>query len=336
MKPNTLVVIGASAGGVEALRSLVAGLPEQLEAAICVVLHTPADSASGLPSILARAGRLPAEHARDGQPLRAGCILVAPPDRHLSVLDGKVRVARGPKENGHRPAIDPLFRSAARAAGEGVIGVVLSGVLDDGAAGLQAISNGGGLVIVQDPADALFDAMPMSAIERVGRPDHVVPAQELGSLIGLLVGRQAITGGAPMRTTQPANAVEEPAKGDYADMYRDPPGAPSHYSCPDCGGVLWHGHDPMDADLRCRVGHAYSFVALERGQRDGVEAALWTALRALEENALTSGRLAGDSRTAGRPHAAERFAARQQQAERQAAVIRRALDEDENLVPAGE
>lgn len=319
--------MGASAGGVEALRSVVAGFAEDLQATVLVVLHIPPSSASNLPDILSRAGPLPVEHARDGQPLTPGCIFVAPPDSHLTVVDGRMNVVLGPRENGHRPAIDPLFRSAARHAGPGVIGVVLSGSLDDGSTGMRAIKEAGGTAIIQHPDDALFPGMPSNAAEMVAI-DHARPASELGPLISELVA--AAPGGDAVRSDQEERRnAEEPAEGDYIDLYRDPPGRPSHYSCPECGGVLWRADDPLDADLRCRVGHAYSFQALEREQRTHVEAALWTALRALEESALTAGRLAADSRTADRPQAAERFNARQERAERQAAVIRQALTADE-------
>lgn len=169
----------------------------------------PADSSSNLPTILGRAGPLTAEHATDGQIVRSGCIFVAPPDRHLTVADGRLHVVRGPRENGHRPAIDPLFRSAAREGGARVIGVVLSGSLDDGATGLQAVKEAGGIAVAQDPEDALFAGMPMSAIELVA-VDHVLPAEELGPLIAGLVGARSGKEGPSVPSEMPhANAEEQ-------------------------------------------------------------------------------------------------------------------------------
>ena len=174
-----IVVVGASAGGVEALRTLVAGLPEGFPAALFIVLHVP-PTTSVLPAILARAGKLPAAHARDGDAIEHGRIYVAPPNYHL-LLDGDVvRLDRGPRENGHRPAIDPLFRTAAISHGERVAGVILSGSLDDGIAGLAAVKRLGGAVLVQDPTDALYPAMPKSAVE-AGIADELLPVASIPS-----------------------------------------------------------------------------------------------------------------------------------------------------------
>jgi two-component system chemotaxis response regulator CheB len=183
---RSLVVIGASAGGVEALTRLAAGLPPGLPAAVAVVLHVPSTGKSVLPAILTRQGNLPASAALDGEPLTPGHIHVAPPDRHLLVRDGALVLDDGPRLNGHRPAIDSLFRSAAAAAGAGVIGVVLTGTLDDGAAGLAEIKLHGGTTVVQDPEDAQYPSMPAHAIERVA-VDHVVPLDEMAALIVELV-----------------------------------------------------------------------------------------------------------------------------------------------------
>src|SRR5207244_2427388 len=167
MPGRDIIVVGASAGGVEALATLVRGLPADLPAAVFVVLHVPPHGTSVLPQILTRAGRLPAKHAVDGEAIQAGRIYVAPPDHHLLVKPGYVRVAHGPRENGHRPAVDALFRTAARTYGHRVAGVVLTGVLDDGTAGLIAVKLRGGAALVQHPDDALYDGMPRSALDNV-------------------------------------------------------------------------------------------------------------------------------------------------------------------------
>ncbi|MDP9364956.1 MAG: chemotaxis protein CheB, partial [Chloroflexota bacterium] len=182
MAGRNIVVVGASAGGVEALVNLVRGIPANLPVAVFVVLHVPANATSLLPQILTRAGLLPAAHATDGAPIVHGQIVVAPPDHHLLIERDGIRLSRGPRENRSRPAVDPLFRSAARAFGPRAVGVVLSGSLDDGTSGLAAIKARGGVGIVQDPAEAVFPSMPLSAIEHVA-VDHRLPASQIGPLL---------------------------------------------------------------------------------------------------------------------------------------------------------
>lgn len=185
MPGHDIVVVGASAGGVETLVKLVEKLPADLPASVFVVLHIPAQNPSLMPEILSRSGRLKAVHPRDGEAIQQGCIYIAPPDLHLLVEQGHVHLLRGPKENRHRPAIDPLFRSAAAAYGPRVVGVVLTGSLDDGTAGLLAIKRLGGIAIVQDPADALYPSMPLNALEHVN-VDYKLPVSEIGPLIAHL------------------------------------------------------------------------------------------------------------------------------------------------------
>ena len=184
-----IVVIGASAGGVETVSRLVHGLPGNFRGAIMIAMHFPWYGTSVLPRILERAGRLAAAHAENGEEILAGHIYVAPPDRHLIVMRRSVRLSRGPRENGNRPAIDAMFRSAALAHDSRVIGVVLTGNLDDGTAGLVAIKRRGGIVIVQKPQDALFSSMPQSAIDHVPHIDYVLPLSQIPERLTELASR---------------------------------------------------------------------------------------------------------------------------------------------------
>jgi two-component system chemotaxis response regulator CheB len=324
-----IIVVGASAGGVEALTELARGLPRDFPAAVFVVLHLPADATSVLPRILARAGRLPAAHPIDGAPIRGGRIYVAPPDRHLLVGDGFVRLSRGPRENSHRPAVDPLFRTAARAYGPRVIGVVLSGSGDDGTAGLMMIKRLGGLAVVQDPEDAFTPGMPRNAAEVVP-VNYCLPLVRLSPLLERLAREPAppwpadaegeLAMSEEMETELGLAEVEASAAGR-----QDEPAGLSGFTCPDCGGRLWELQDEELLRFRCRVGHAYSSESLLDAQCDALEGALWAAVNALEENASLTRRLALRATERNQNLSAERFQSRAQDAEHQAALIRRAL-----------
>ncbi len=306
MPERDIIVVGASAGGVETLTTLVRGLPPDLPAAVFVVLHFPAHTTSLLPAILSRAGALPARHAEDGEEIVNGRIYIAPPDRHLLVERGVVRVTSGPRENGHRPAVDPLFRSAARAYARRVVGVVLSGTLDDGTAGLQAIKTCDGVAVVQDPADALFSGMPLSAIENVA-VDQVLPAAAIAPYLARLARDTTPQDGpAPTRGTDLTGDVRlEEMDMAAPDMVvpdsDDKVGDPSPFGCPECGGVLRELREGELVRYRCRVGHAYGADSLLAAQSDGVEDALWSALRALEESESLARRLAARPRTQPTP-----------------------------------
>jgi two-component system chemotaxis response regulator CheB len=317
------VVVGASAGGVEALIRLVGGLPAALPAAVFVVLHVPGNGTSVLPQILSRAGPLRATHAIDEEPIVRGHIYVAPPDHHLLVHRGRVRVVRGPRENRHRPAVDPLFRTAARAYGERVIGVILSGTLDDGTAGLLAVKALGGIAVVQDPRDALFAGMPRSALDYV-EVDHVLAAREIGPVLATLTHQPVAGGGMRMSgesATEAAMAELDPDATHQAER----PGTPSPFSCPECGGVLWELGEEALTRFRCRTGHAFTADALMADQADVLESALWVGLRSLEEKAAMAERLVTRARDQGRPLMASRFETQVREAREQAEVIRRLL-----------
>jgi two-component system, chemotaxis family, protein-glutamate methylesterase/glutaminase len=285
-----VIVVGASAGGVEALRALVMGLPLELPAAVLVVLHIPRQAPSALPGILDRSGPLPAVAARNGMPTQPGTIYVAPADHHLLICDGHLMLSAGPTENGHRPAIDPLFRSAAVAYGAGAIGVVLSGSRDDGTAGLVAIVERGGQAVVQDPEEALHRSMPANALQHVAQA-HVAPAAKIGALLGILVGEGAPSLLQPRADPQLAAETEiaalESLTTDAVVSAR-----PSGFSCPDCHGVLFELDGEPAPRFRCRVGHAWSPRSLATEQALEMDQALWVALRTMEENAAMNRRLA--------------------------------------------
>lgn len=319
MKPGHLVVVGASAGGVEALTGLVASLPEDLAAAVVVVLHIPRDAPSALAAILDRAGPLPAATARHGQRLESGTVHVAPSGRHTLVLDGVLQLSAGPKENGHRPAIDPLFRSAALAYGPAVIGIVLSGSRDDGASGLAAVVRHGGTAVVQDPDTALYRSMPEHALAQA--PDaHVAHVAKMGSLLGELVRRPVATGGdRPPDLVDVETSVAATGRPSSVDISA---AHPSPFSCPDCQGVLFEVPGGSTPRFRCRVGHAWSPASLDAAQTDAVDDALWAALRALEEKVDLLHHLAEGAADHGRRHSALRFRSRAAEAGRQAEAIR--------------
>jgi two-component system chemotaxis response regulator CheB len=325
--------VGASAGGVEALIQLVRTLPSDLAAPICIVLHIPADAPSLLAQILNRESTLPVGHAEDGQRWENGRIYVAPPDRHLLVSDdGTLHVARGPRENRHRPAVDPLFRSAAMAFGASAIGVILSGTLDDGTAGLVAIKERGGIAVVQDPAEALYPGMPQSATENVA-VDHVVPVASMGALLGQLLAAPAPETTVPVRKDMRLEVRMAELTADALHT-EERPGEPSPYSCPDCGGVLRVIDDNGYTRYRCRVGHAFAPETMLGAQQEVLEEALWSAAKTLEETVQLSSRLAASERDRGHDWMARRFEQKEQDARTRIEIIRRyLLRDDDDTVP---
>jgi two-component system, chemotaxis family, protein-glutamate methylesterase/glutaminase len=325
-----IVVIGASAGGIETLRELVGTLPADFPAPICVVLHTSPLSPGVLDAILTRAGHLPATNARDRETLRAGHIYVAPPDCHLLVEPGLVRATKGPRENRFRPAIDPLFRSAAQVYGPFAIGVILTGNLDDGTAGLWAIKQLGGTAIVQSPEDALFPSMPQSALDHV-RVDHEVPVSRMGALLVELTSQSV---------DKPVVAVPEVVEVEVKIAKEQNPLAagleeiaePSSFACPECHGVLLQLKEGGRIRFRCHTGHAYSMESLLAAISEGIEDALWNAIRALEEGELLLNSMAAHITTTHAKAAdAEPLLARAAEAHRQSETIRQLVMEREPL-----
>ncbi|WP_067501556.1 chemotaxis protein CheB [Actinoplanes sp. TFC3] len=286
-----IVAVGASAGGVEALRAMVAGLPADYPGTVLVVLHVPRNAPSALPAILSRSGPLPATAAVDGEPIRPGHIHVAPNDQHLLFIDGRIRLTRGPAENGHRPAVDPLFRSVARTAQQRAIGVVLSGSRDDGAAGMLSIAARGGTTVVQEPDDALYPWMPRAAMAQTSI-DHILPAAKIGGLLAEITAMDLPAHPAP----NPADSLldAEVSISELGPLTSDQLNVPpAGFGCPSCGGSLFEIQEDPVPRYRCRVGHAWSPESLLDEQAIALEGALWIALRALEEKSELSRRMAG-------------------------------------------
>lgn len=283
MPRKDIIVIGASAGGVEPIRAILRGLPGDFPGSLFVVVHTSPDSPGVMHSMLDRAGQLTAEPVEDGARIAQGHIYVAPPDRHLIIEPGRICLSRGPKENRFRPAVDPLFRSAAQTYGPRVVGIVLSGGLDDGSAGLQTISKLGGTTIVQDPDEAAAPSMPRSAIDNV-RVDHVLRADEIAPLLVSLAMTEAQEGAESV--PDDVDIEVSIAKANQAlDAGVLRLGQPSYYACPECHGVLLQMQE-QPLRFRCHTGHAYSVESLMADMEEAIEDTLWSAVRALEERAM--------------------------------------------------
>jgi two-component system chemotaxis response regulator CheB len=281
------------------LRVIAAALPADFPAPVCVVLHTAPQAPGLLHEILSRCGAARAVTVHKKERLRNGTIYVAAPDCHLIVEPGHVRATKGPRENRFRPAIDPLFRSAAQVYGPNAIGVVLTGNLDDGTAGLATIKQLGGLAVVQDPHDALYPSMPESALSHVA-VDHTVVLDQLVPLLMRLTSAAAQDGGftVPERVNVEVNIAKEHHPGDAG---LEAIGTPSPFACPECHGVLLQLEDGDRVRFRCHTGHAYSVDSLVAGVDEGIQHAMWNAIRALEEAALLMQRISalhpGDPRT---------------------------------------
>jgi two-component system chemotaxis response regulator CheB len=314
-----IIVIGGSAGSSGPLRQLLAALPADLPASVFVSTHIPSHAPSLLADILAGGAALPVAQALDGQPIQRGRVYVAAPDRHLLLIDGTVKLGVGPRENMSRPSIDPFFRSAAMSYGPRVIGVLLSGMLNDGAAGLRAIKSQGGTAVVQHPMDAEADQMPLSALEAVN-VDHVASAADLGRLLASLAGNPA--GAAGPADDVLALEVDIAAGSRLGSGRLRQVASPSPLSCPDCSGVLSEMNDPP-LRYRCQIGHAYSAETLV-AQIDQVDEAIRVAMRMMEERVTLVERMATDAIQTGRSAVAELYEARAKEYRSYAATLREA------------
>lgn len=327
-----LVVAVGSAGGVEGLKTFVAGLPADLPATVLVSLHLPAAARSHLPAILQRLSRLPVLQADEHLPLVPGQVVVARPDAHLVVVDGHLVLGHGARENGARPSHDVLLRSAATARGPRVVGAVLTGLLDDGAAGLAVVARYGGACVVQDPEEAEFPSMPRAALRAV--PSAVVrPLADIAQEVTrAVISQPAPHPEVPEEDRQRDLAEVRSALGGPPEMAGDErPGEPSSFACPDCHGVLNSVPDRSVLRFRCRTGHAWTAESLVAQQDDDVESALWTALRVLEERAEVSRKLAESAGAGRREWSAEHFRRRADEALASADLIRSVLRRESEL-----
>jgi two-component system chemotaxis response regulator CheB len=322
MSNRDIIVIGGSAGATAPLKEILRRLPVDLPAAVFVVLHIPSQGIGILSTVASAAGRLPVHQAKSGTAFENGHVYLAAPDHHLLIFESHIRLGRGPRENMVRPAIDALFRSAALQYGPRVIGVVLSGLLSDGAAGLNAIKRCGGMALVQDPSDAVADEMPLRALEAT-MVDLCVPGARLGDILSDLVREPA---GTALPIPPEIRLEVEIAAGERIGSDRLMPVAdPAPFTCPSCGGVLSEIKVGQPRRFRCQVGHAYTADALAREQESRVDEALRVALRIIEERAELVYRMAEDGRQSGRSAVAQMYDARAAEYRRYADLIRRVM-----------
>ncbi len=324
MPGHDIIVAGGSAGGIEAINTVTRGLAAGLEAALFVVIHMPENHPSILARILQRESALPVSEAQDQAPIERGHIYIACPGQHLVLEPGRMRVVYGPRENNVRPAIDPLFRSAARVYGPRVVGIIVSGTLDDGIAGVIAIKQRGGVVIVQDPTEALYSGMPNSALKYV-QADNVVPVAQIPTLVTKLAETPTDADARYPVPLQVKIESEIPIRGGGTKEEMEQIGKLSVFTCPECHGTLYELQEGGLVRFRCQTGHAFSQDTLEDQQSEQVEAAVWAALRALEEKAELFRRIARRGQQNSHGTMADQYEEKALLAERQAEELHKLL-----------
>ena len=332
MSKRNIVVIGASAGGLEAVKKLIAGLPTDLEAAIFIVWHLPPDALGILPQVLNKLKTLPASHAQDKEILQYNHIYVAQPDYHLLLEDDEIRISHGPKENRFRPAVDPLFRSAALAHGPRVIGIVLSGALDDGTAGLWAIKEHGGLAIVQDPADAEVPSMPEHALQAVA-VDYIVPVAQMAALLTQLCAEEVEEEKEPVMNDKERTAAEVRISLQEGVTGKEMLhlGKLTPYTCPECHGVLFSLREGDRIRYRCHTGHAFSADTLLSSITEKIEDNLWSAIRNVEESILLLNHMGDHFAEANDPKLAATYFKKANEAEKRMGLVKQAVLSHQHL-----
>jgi len=326
---RNIIVIGASAGGFEALKKIVASLPADLDAAIFIVWHISAESSNILPQTLTRLRTVSASNAADKEPVRMNHIYIAPSDRHLVLSKDLIRVTRGPKENRFRPAIDPLFRSAALAYGPRVIGVILSGALDDGTAGLWLVKECGGVTIVQEPADAEVSSMPSNALRHV-LIDHRLPAADIGDLLARLVQENApekqLAENGKRSEREVSYAIQDESSSSVENF-----GELTSLTCPECHGVLSALLEGGRVRYRCHTGHAFSADSLLEALTSNIEDNLWNAIRSVNECIVLLNHIGDHYAECNRPKLAALFFKKAKATMSQVELIRQAVHNQETI-----
>lgn len=329
MAGRDIIVVGTSAGGVEALRTLVAGLPKDFPGSIFIVMHTAPSSPGVLDQILDRVGPLSVSNAQNNERIEPGHIYVAPPDRHLLLEPGRMRLTHGPKENRFRPAVDPLFRSAAQVFGPRVVGVILTGGLDDGVSGLWAIKRLGGIAVVQDPEEAFMPSMPQSALSQV-EVDYKLKVAEMPPVLTRLASITVAEQGGYKVPDELEIEVKIAMEDNAREVGIGRLGTPSIFTCPECHGTLLELSENGRKRYRCHTGHAFSADSLLSELTDSVEDTLWSAVRSIDESAMLMRHMAEHVRESDNG-ISERFIEQAQAAERRSALVRRAIFKHENL-----
>jgi two-component system, chemotaxis family, protein-glutamate methylesterase/glutaminase len=323
-----VVVVGASTGGIEATKALASGLPANFQAAVFIVVHVSPSSPGILPDLLNRAGPLPVAFAVHGARFERGKIYVAPPDHHMLIeAPDRTHISRGPKENGFRPAVDPLFRSAALAFGPRVAGLIMSGNLDDGTVGLAAIKRRGGIAIVQDPSEASAPSMPLSALREV-RVDHCVGISAMAALLADLTDDRKTSRTSSMETLPMADKLKLEVdiaahEGDASDVLKL--GVPSLFTCPECHGALLRIGEEGPMRFRCHTGHAFTANSLVAALGESTEEALWSTLRALQEKVMLLRHMATHARATRNASEAALLLQEARQIQQRARLVRQAL-----------
>lgn len=337
MELRNIIVIGASAGGFDALKKLTGALPANLQASIFIVWHMSSNIRGVLPQVLNRENTIHAAHAFEGESIKPNRIYVAPPDRHLLIEEGRVHLTCGPKEHRFRPAVDPLFRSAAYTYGSRVIGVILSGALDDGSSGLWTIKYHGGLAVVQDPLDAEVPSMPENAMRAVA-VDYSVPISEMGDLLVRLSTEQTseITEKAVMEKAKKQDEktkieIRIAAEENALELGIMNFGKLSPYTCPDCHGVLSSFNDGNLIRFRCHTGHAYSAESLLATISECIEDSMWSSIRSLEEIVMLLNYMGDNFAEGNESKLAGMYFKKAQEAIERSKIIRQSVMQNEQL-----